>query len=100
LRHRRFCRQATIEQLEDSAFNIEQWPKDEYVVRFERGLNADLTNGTGSGQPNGIVTAASAGITTAGNSGLIYDDIVDFVHSVDPLYRRDKSCRFQFNDDI
>jgi len=92
--------QATIEQLEDSAFNIDQWLKDEFVVRFERGLNADLTTGAGTTAPNGIVTATAAGHTTASGqtTSLIYDDIVDTVHSVDPLYRKDKSCRFQFND--
>jgi HK97 family phage major capsid protein len=93
--------QATLEQLEDSAFDIESWLRDEFVTRFARGVNADLTHGSGSGAPQGIVGAVSAGQTTASGqvSSLLYDDLVDLVHSVDPAYRRSKSCRFQFHDD-
>lgn len=92
--------QVSIEQLEDSAFDIEGWLKQEFAVRFGRGLNADLTNGSGSGAPNGIITATSVGhtTTTGQTTSLIYDDLVDLVHSVDPAYRQDKSCRFQFHD--
>lgn len=91
--------QATVEQLEDSAFDIESWLKDEFVVRFGRGVNYDLTNGNGSTAPQGIVGAVSTGATSSTDTGLIYDNIVDLVHSVDPSYRQDKSCGFQFNDD-
>jgi HK97 family phage major capsid protein len=90
--------QATVEQLEDSAFDIEGWLKGEFVVRFERGLNADFTNGDGSNKPQGVVPVASAGVTTASDTAIIYDELVDMVHSVDPQYRKDKSCGWQFQD--
>ncbi len=91
--------QATIEQLEDSAFDIEQWLKDEFVVRFARGLNADFTSGSGSGAPHGIVGAATAGVTTASATAITYDEIVDQLHTVDPAYRNNPSCKWMFHDD-
>lgn len=93
--------QATTEQMEDSAFDIEKWLKDEFVVRFERGVNYDLTNGNGTTAPKGIVNCISTTVTsTSDNPGtLIYDDLVDTLHSTDPSYRRDKSCKWMCNDD-
>lgn len=92
--------QATIEQMEDSAFDIEKWLKDEFVVRFERGVNYDLTNGNGSTAPKGIVNAISTFVTSTGTpSTLVYDDLVNTLHATDPMYRRDKSCKWMFNDD-
>ena len=92
--------QATIEQMEDSAFDIEKWLKDEFVVRFERGVNYDLTNGNGSTAPKGIVNAISTFVTSTGTpSTLVYDDLVNTLHATDPLYRRDPSCKWMFNDD-
>jgi HK97 family phage major capsid protein len=91
--------QATVEQLEDSAFDIEKWLKDEFVVRFARGVNADLTNGSGTGAPQGITGAISTFTTSQGTATtLIYDDLVDTLHSTDPEYRVDKSCKWMFND--
>jgi HK97 family phage major capsid protein len=91
--------QATVEQLEDSAFDIESWLKDEFVVRFARGVNYDLTNGNGSTAPQGITEAVQTGATSSTDTGLIWDNLVDLIHSVDPAYRKDKSCKFQFADD-
>lgn len=90
--------QATVEQLEDSAFDIESWLKDEFVVRFERGLNADFTNADGNAKPQGIVGVAGTGVTTASDTAISYDELVDMVHSVDPQYRKDKSCGWMFQD--
>jgi HK97 family phage major capsid protein len=43
------------------------------------------------------------GVTAANGSsqvtGIVYDSLVDLVHSVDPAYREGGNCRFMMNDD-
>lgn len=83
----------SIELLQDSAFDIEAYVARKFGTRFERGMNAHFTTGTGTGQPTGI-TAASGGAatgkvgTTGQTTSIIFDDLVDLEHSVDPAYRR------------
>lgn len=86
-----------IELLQDSAFNIEQLMNELFGERLGRTANAMLTTGTGTNQPNGIVTASSAG-TTAAVASLTGDNLIDLVHSVDPAYRASPRSRFMFND--
>lgn len=85
--------------LQDSAFNVEsEIIRPAFGERLGRIGNEHLTTGTGSGQPNGIVTASSAGITAAVGGAVSFDDIIDLEHSVDPAYRRSPGVRFMFND--
>lgn len=85
--------------LQDSAFNVEsEIIRPAFGERLGRIGNEHLTTGTGTGQPNGIVTASSAGITAAVGGAVSFDDIIDLEHSVDPAYRRSPGVRFMFND--
>lgn len=88
-----------IELLQDSAFNIEEWIREVIVTRIGRITNTHFTVGTGSGQPNGVVTGAGLGKTgaTGQTAAVTYDDLVDLIHSVDPAYRVAPS-EFMFND--
>lgn len=78
----------SYEFLQDSAFG-EQFIIDALGGSIARALNAHATNGTGSGQPRGVMLDAVAGKvgTTGQTVTVIYDDLVDLVHSVDPAYR-------------
>lgn len=78
-----------IELLQDSAVDIEAFIKVRLVTRLGRITNQRFTTGTGTSQPQGIVTAATAGKTglTGQTLTVIYDDLVDLQHSVDPAYR-------------
>lgn len=87
-----------IELLQDSAFNIESLMADLFGERLGRLANSVLTTGTGSSQPNGIVTASSLGKTAASNAAITSDELIDLFHSVDPAYRQSPSCRWMFND--
>ena len=62
--------------------------------------SAHFTTGLGSGssQPNGIVTAATAGPTSETTLLVSYDDLVELEHSVDPDYRQ--GAKFMFNDAV
>lgn len=87
-----------LELLQDSAFDMEGLLNDLFGERLGRLSNQVLTTGTGSSQPNGIVTASSNGVTAASTSAITADELIDLVHSVDPAYRQSPKCRFQFND--
>ena len=86
--------------LQDSSIDMEAFIRGRLVTRLGRVTNTYFTTGTGSAQPNGIVTAASAGKTgtTGQTTTVIFDDLIDLVHSVDPAYRALGNCRFMMND--
>jgi HK97 family phage major capsid protein len=54
---------------------------------FILGENADFTTGSGSGQPQGIVTGASLGVTAAAVAAITTDELIDLYHSLSYLYR-------------
>lgn len=91
-----------IELLMDSTVDIEAFVRARLVTRLGRITNRHFTLGTGSSQPNGVVTAATVGVTAANGSSQVtavkYDSLVDLQHSVDPAYREGGNCRWMFND--
>lgn len=86
----------SVELLQDSAINVAEWIGTALGIRIGRITNDHFTTGTGSSQPNGIVTAATAGKTAAAVAAVTYDEMVDLVHSVDPAYR--DNGKFMFHD--
>jgi HK97 family phage major capsid protein len=86
----------SMELLQDSAFNVEAIVGGLLGKRLGRKANSILTTGTGSSQPNGIVTASSLGKTAAATGAITFDEIIDLEHSVDPAYRT--SAAFMFHD--
>jgi HK97 family phage major capsid protein len=86
------------ELLNDSAFNLQSFLANLLGERIARITNTHFTTGTGSSQPNGVVTGASNGKTGASGqtASVIYNDLVDLQHSVDPSYRR--GARFMMHD--
>lgn len=87
-----------IELLEDSAFAIEPLMTDLFGERLGRLANLELTTGSGSSRPQGIVPAAAVGVTAAGTAAITSDELIDLQHSVDPAYRMSPRCRWMFND--
>lgn len=85
-----------IELLQDSAVDIEGFVRLRMAQRLGRITNLRFTTGTGSSQPQGIVTAAASGVVGAtgtttslgGSSAVAYDNLVGLQHSVDPAYRQ------------
>ena len=88
--------QVSRELLQDSAFDIEAYLKGEFVKRIGRITNNHFTVGTGTSQPKGVVTAATAGPTATTSGAVIYDDLVNLEHSVDPDYR--EGAKFMLAD--
>ena len=91
-----------FELLQDSNVDIEAFVRDRLSTRLGRITNTHFTTGTGSSQPNGIITASSAGVTAANSTSQVtavtYDSIIDLIHSVDPAYRALGNCRFMMAD--
>lgn len=68
-------------------------------VGMARAIGADLVNGTGSGQPGGLLTGASnSGYTTAGANAITATDIEDIYFSVNRIYRNSPKCAWVVND--
>jgi HK97 family phage major capsid protein len=84
--------------LQDSAFDLNGFLSDKLGTRIARAINTHFTVGTGSSQPSGVVAGAVSGkVGTTGQTGsVIYDDLVDLVHAVDPAYR--KGAKFMLSD--
>ncbi|AGW94605.1 gp36 major capsid [Ralstonia pickettii DTP0602] len=88
-----------FELIQDSMFDIEAYIQTLLTLRLGRIQNKHHTTGTGTGQPKGLVAAATAGKTgtTGQTTSIIYDDLVDLEHSVDPFYR--PAGRWMMHDD-
>jgi HK97 family phage major capsid protein len=101
----------SLELLEDSAFDLENFLIGEFAKRLGRILVSDFTNGLGSAssQPMGIVTATAASGslvaavgsssndgTSAGPNTIGSDDLINLEHAIDPLYRPGSS--YMMND--
>ena len=84
------------ELLQDSAIDVEATVRAAMAERIGRILNEKLTIGTGTNEPQGIVTGASAGVTAASATAISYDDLIRLQHSVDPAYRG--AGAFMFHD--
>jgi HK97 family phage major capsid protein len=88
---------ASVEFLQDTSIDAAGFLGRALGERIARLQNDHFTTGTGSSQPNGIVTAAAtSSVTLAGTATVSYDNIVDLIHSVDPAYRN--NGRFMFHD--
>lgn len=87
-----------FELLQDSQLDIETFINARLVTRLGRITNQHYTTGTGSGQPNGLVTASSVGKQGIAGQTLtvIYDDLVDVIDSVDVAYQNLNNCKWMF----
>lgn len=87
-----------FELIQDSGIDLEAYIQRLLSMRLSRIQNKHFTVGTGSGQPEGVFTAATVGKTAASATDITFDDLNHLVHSVDPVYRESGNCRFMFND--
>lgn len=89
-----------IELLQDSSVDVVAFVTNRINQRLARITNKHFTIGTGSSQPNGIVTAAGAGRVGATGQTLtiLYDDFVELQHSVDFAYREAGTTAFMMHD--
>lgn len=92
---------ATEEMVEDSRYDV--WRmilQPDWEQSFAEGENYYFTLGTGSGQPQGVVTGATTGVTAASQTTFTADEMIALFYSVDPKYRDDASFAWMANDAV
>jgi len=83
--------------MQDSEFDIESEVREALVTRLGRITNRHFTTGTGSGQPDGIVTGATSAVTTASATDITHDELIDLAYSLDPAYMNNVAWMFNHN---
>lgn len=86
----------SLQLAQDSGIDLPSFIARKAGERLGRIENSYFTTGSGASQPQGFVTGATTGKTTAGATAIIYNEIVDLVHSVDVAYRQ--NARFAMHD--
>jgi HK97 family phage major capsid protein len=86
--------------LQDSAFNLDSFLVEAMGERIARATNAAFTTGSGSSQPQGIVTGSAAGKTAASATAITADEILDLIYSVDASYRNKASFGLMAHDNV
>jgi HK97 family phage major capsid protein len=89
---------ASIELLQDTAFDLDSFIRGIVAERVARGTNRHFTVGNGSTQPHGFIPASSSGVTGSSATSISTDDLVDLEHSVDPAYRTGPKVGWQMAD--
>ncbi|CAI4032318.1 Phage major capsid protein [Nitrospira tepida] len=78
----------SIQLMDDAGFDFAAYVMKKLGERLGRITAKHWVTGDGSSKPRGIVTAATVGKTAASATAVTYDELVDHMHSVDPLYRQ------------
>lgn len=87
----------SVELMQDNSVNLPQLLGRLLGERLGRIQNTHFTTGTGTGQPNGIVTAATfTQALTTNTTAITFANLIALYHSVDPAYRN--TSRFMMND--
>lgn len=89
---------SSLQLIQDSAFDVESELRDMLAERIARIQNQHFTTGTGTGQPQGLVTGGTVGVTAASATAITADEIISLAHSVDPAYRSSGRARFMMRD--
>ena len=90
----------SMQLLQDNAFDLNSFLAESMGERIARASNAALTTGTGSSQPQGIVTGSALGKTAAGATAITESDILDLIYSIDPSYRNKPSFGLMMHDNV
>jgi len=87
----------SVELMQDNSVNLPQLLGRILGERIGRATNKDFTTATGTGQPNGIINAATFTQAATGSSTTItLANLFALYHAVDPAYR--DNAKWMFND--
>ena len=91
------CR-VSVELLQDSAFDIEDYLMKEFARAFGIAEEEAFCVGTGTNQPTGIFTAkgGTVGVTAASATGITVDEVINLVYALKSPYRR--NAKFLMHD--
>jgi HK97 family phage major capsid protein len=85
----------SLELLQDTSFDIQGLITRLLGTRIARLQATHLATGTGVNQPLGLITGLTP-VQAAANTAMTYNDLVTWIHSVDPAYRA--NARWVWND--
>jgi HK97 family phage major capsid protein len=91
-----FITQISREMVEDAGVDILGFLAEQTGNELGYRVNAALTTGTGTVQPNGIVTAAGSAVTGTSLNPTA-DNLIDLVYSIDTAGRRLPGAGFMMN---
>lgn len=88
----------STELLQDSAFPLEPYIRDEFVRAFGVAEEEAFCVGNGTKQPTGIFTAngGEVGVTAAGATAITVDELISLIYSLKSPYRR--NAKFFMHD--
>ena len=88
----------SIELLQDSMFDLEDYIAREFARAFGVAEETAFCVGNGTGQPTGLFTAngGTVGVTTAGATAITTDELISLVYALKSPYR--KNAKFLMND--
>lgn len=89
--------QVSRELIDDTAVDLLGFIAAQAGRAVGNALGAALVTGSGSSQPAGVATQATAGKTGAATTPTT-DDLIDLMYSVISPYRASSSCRWMFRD--
>ena len=75
--------------LQDSGINLAQFLGQQLGERIGRIQETHFLTGTGSGQPEGVITAAST-TTAASATAIGINDLIALMNAVDPAYKKNR----------
>lgn len=78
---------ASDELIQDAFINLEEYLTNLIVEGINDAEEGYFTTGTGTGQPQGIITASALGKTTAAIAAVTADEVLDLIYSVKAVYR-------------
>ena len=79
----------TDELISDSVFDIYTYAARSLGRSIGKGEAPYLWTGTGTNQPQGVLTAADLGVTTNATNAITADEVIDLYYSLKDEYRRD-----------
>ena len=86
------------ELMQDAAFDMGSQLGSLIGERLARGASEYFVTGTGSSEPQGVVTGSSLGVTAASATAVTFDEIIDLINSVDPAYQASASFGLAMNN--
>jgi len=90
----------SMQLLQDNAFDLNAFLAESMGERIARASNGAFTTGTGSSQPQGLVTGSALGKTAASATAITESEILDLIYSIDPSYRNKASFGLMAHDNV
>lgn len=84
--------------------DFDTWLAGKLGERIGRILNQHFTTGTGTNQPDGLITSSTVGVTGTGSfattGGISFDNVIDLIESIDPAYGGVDGSKFMMHQSV